>query len=80
MDGYKKVCGQLIMEKKHLLKFQTEVNIFTYPEWRGATQDFFLVLKYSIWSVSCRNIHIMVYCAKILVRYRYMLHENEANQ
>ena len=36
--------------------------------------------KYSIWSVSCRNIHIMVYCAKILVRYRYMLHENEANQ
>lgn len=46
----------------------------------GATQDFFLVLKYSIWSVSCRNIHIMVYCAKILVRYRYMLHENEANQ
>ena len=22
----------------------------------------------------------MVYCEKILVRYRYMLHENEANQ
>ena len=30
--------------------------------------------KYSIWNVSCRNIHIMVYWAKILVMYRYMLH------
>ena len=49
----------------------------------GATRDyffFFFVQKYSIWSVLCRNIHIMVYCEKILVRYRYMLHENEANQ
>ena len=43
-------------------------------------QVIFFVQKYSIWSVSCRNIHIMVYCAKILVRYYYMLHENEANQ
>ena len=25
---------------------------------------FFFVQKYSFWSVSCRNIHIMVYCAK----------------
>ena len=50
--------------------------------WRCAppTDIVFFVQKYSIWSVSCRNIHIMVYCAKILVRYRYMLHENEANQ
>ena len=24
----------------------------------------FFVQKYSIWSVSCRNIHIMVHCAK----------------
>ena len=24
------------------------------------------------WSVSCKNIHIMVYCAKILVKYCYM--------
>ena len=40
----------------------------------------FFVLKYSILSVPCRNFHILVYCAKILVRYRYMLHENEANQ
>ena len=34
----------------------------------------FFVQKYSIWSVSSRNIHILVYCAKILVRYCYMLH------
>ena len=32
----------------------------------------FFVQKYSIWSVSCKNIHIMVYCAKILVKYCYM--------
>ena len=38
-----------------------------------AAKFFFVVLKSSIWSVSCRNI-IMVYCAKILVRCRYMLH------
>ena len=47
---------------------------------RIAASFFFFVQKYSIWSVSCRNIHIMVYCAKLLVRYLYMLHENEANQ
>ena len=75
MDGYKKVCGQLIMEKKHLLKFQTEVNIYlSRVAWRHSGLFFFLVRKYSIWSVSCRNIYIMVYCAKILVRYRYVLH------
>ena len=50
--------------------------------WRCAppTDFFIFVQKYSIWGVSCRNIHIMVYCAEILVRCRYMLHENEANQ
>ena len=33
----------------------------------------FFVQKYSVLSVPCRNFHILVYCAKILVRYRYML-------
>ena len=74
MDGYKKVCGQLIMEKSIYLNSRQKWIFFTYPEWRGATQDyFFLVRKYSFWSLSCRNIYTMVYCAKILVRYRYVL-------
>ena len=34
----------------------------------------FFVQKYSVLSVPCRHFHILVYCAKILVRYRYMLH------
>ena len=63
----------------HLMIIQRGIFLFSWSL-ETPTDFFFFVQKYSIWSVLCRNIHIMAYCAKILVRYRYMLHENEANQ
>ena len=50
-------------------------GIFGFGWHRG--EYFFSVQKYSIRSVSCRNIHIMVYCAKVLVSIgHYTMHCN----
>ena len=65
--------------KYYTMQYQRWIFLFSWSL-ETPSDFFFFVQKYSIWTVLCRNIHIMVYCEKILVRYCYMLHENEANQ